>query len=116
MANGDDHKTLFPPRVGCCVFASQPQLISDVVWFVTVTLTGIREHQRQILHFPTAYGVDDSKFPPPLTPLSIAPPGQPIGLTARRLAALSRTETPGAPRQRPGLSGISESAVRHQRS
>lgn len=46
----------FPLCVGCCVFASQPQLISDVVWFVTVTLTGIREHQRQILHFPTAYG------------------------------------------------------------
>lgn len=84
----------FPLRVGCCVFASQPQLISNVVGFVTVTLTGIREHQRQILHFPTAKGQMILNSPPS------APPGQPTGLTARRLAALSRTETPGAPRQR----------------
>lgn len=82
----------FPLRVGCCVFAAQPQLISDVVWFVTVTLTGFREHQRQILHFPKAYG----EMIPPHLPRR----GQPTGLTARRLAAQSRTETPGAPRQR----------------
>lgn len=35
-----------------CLFVALLQLINYVVRFVTVTLTGIIEHQRQILHFP----------------------------------------------------------------
>lgn len=50
----DVHNT---PTLGyLCYLVSLLQLMNYVVRFVTVTLTGITEHQRQILHFPQHRG------------------------------------------------------------